>query len=111
MLRTGARLLFFVATLYYILRTGARLLENVRVRRAGYAYRQPYAPFLQRYKMLSRRTWPAWPGPAREGVAELFGALFIDRDEYAFGVTKVFIRNPRTVRKAVRYVEQTAAKI
>uniref|UniRef100_H2YU17 Myosin motor domain-containing protein n=1 Tax=Ciona savignyi TaxID=51511 RepID=H2YU17_CIOSA len=34
------------------------LLENVRVRRAGFANRQPYSRFLQRYKMLSSYTWP-----------------------------------------------------
>jgi len=76
----------------------SRLLENVRVRRSGYAYRQLYAPFLHRYKMLTRCTWPTWHGPAREGVIELFTGLFITTDEFAMGVTKVFIRNPRTVR-------------
>uniref|UniRef100_A0A8C6MXV1 Myosin IA n=1 Tax=Mus spicilegus TaxID=10103 RepID=A0A8C6MXV1_MUSSI len=34
------------------------LLENVRVRRAGYAFRQGYKPFLERYRLLSRSTWP-----------------------------------------------------
>ncbi|NXJ31996.1 MYO1A protein, partial [Ciconia maguari] len=38
------------------------LMENVRVRRAGYAFRQLYGPFLERYKMLSPRTWPRWAG-------------------------------------------------
>lgn len=28
------------------------LLENVRVRRAGFAYRQPYARFLQRSEVM-----------------------------------------------------------
>ena len=32
------------------------LLENVRVRRAGYAFRQAYKPFLERYRLLSRST-------------------------------------------------------
>lgn len=41
------------------------LLENVRVRRAGYAFRQPYEPCLERYKMLCKQTWPHWRGPAR----------------------------------------------
>lgn len=44
------------------------LMENVRVRRAGYAFRQLYAPFLERYKMLSRRTWPRWNGGDRYGA-------------------------------------------
>lgn len=41
------------------------LLENVRVRRAGYAFRQGYKPFLERYRLLSRSTWPRWNGDDR----------------------------------------------
>lgn len=41
------------------------LMENVRVRRAGYAFRQTYEPCLERYKMLCKPTWPHWRGPAR----------------------------------------------
>lgn len=44
------------------------LMENVRVRRAGYAFRQLYGPFLQRYKMLNPRTWPRWDGGDRYGA-------------------------------------------
>uniref|UniRef100_A0A4W4FMA4 Myosin motor domain-containing protein n=1 Tax=Electrophorus electricus TaxID=8005 RepID=A0A4W4FMA4_ELEEL len=36
------------------------LMENVRVRRAGYAFRQAYEPCLERYKMLCKQTWPHW---------------------------------------------------
>lgn len=43
------------------------LMENVRVRRAGYAFRQLYSPFLQRYKMLGTKTWPRWAGGDRYG--------------------------------------------
>lgn len=41
------------------------LMENVRVRRAGYAFRQPYESCLERYKMLCKKTWPQWRGPTR----------------------------------------------
>lgn len=41
------------------------LMENVRVRRAGYAFRQLYGSFLERYKMLGSRTWPRWTGTDR----------------------------------------------
>jgi myosin-1 len=34
------------------------LLENVRVRRAGFAFRQTFERFVQRYKMLCQETWP-----------------------------------------------------
>ncbi|XP_077175611.1 unconventional myosin-Ib isoform X2 [Paroedura picta] len=75
------------------------LLENVRVRRAGYAFRQPYEPCLERYKMLCKQTWPHWRGPARAGVEVLFNDLEIPEEEYSFGRSKIFIRNPRTLFK------------
>ncbi|NXN71590.1 MYO1A protein, partial [Himantopus himantopus] len=73
------------------------LMENVRVRRAGYAFRQLYGPFLERYKMLSPRTWPRWTGGHREGAEVLLADLALPREELAFGHTKIFIRSPRTL--------------
>ncbi|XP_023682417.2 unconventional myosin-Ib-like [Paramormyrops kingsleyae] len=73
------------------------LMENVRVRRAGYAFRQPYEPCLERYKMLCKQTWPQWRGPAREGVEVLLTSLQIPKEEFSYGHTKIFIRNPRTL--------------
>uniref|UniRef100_A0A803YBX0 Myosin IB n=1 Tax=Meleagris gallopavo TaxID=9103 RepID=A0A803YBX0_MELGA len=75
------------------------LLENVRVRRAGYAFRQAYEPCLERYKMLCKQTWPHWRGPARTGVEVLFNELEIPEEEFSFGRSKIFIRNPRTLFK------------
>ncbi|XP_014810049.1 PREDICTED: unconventional myosin-Ib isoform X8 [Calidris pugnax] len=75
------------------------LLENVRVRRAGYAFRQAYEPCLERYKMLCKQTWPHWRGPARDGVKVLFNELKIPEEEFSFGRSKIFIRNPRTLFK------------
>lgn len=75
------------------------LLENVRVRRAGYAFRQPYDPCLERYKMLCKQTWPHWKGPARVGVEVLLNDLEIPKEEFSFGRSKIFIRNPRTLFK------------
>ncbi|XP_004466213.2 unconventional myosin-Ia [Dasypus novemcinctus] len=73
------------------------LLENVRVRRAGYAYRQGYRPFLERYRLLSRSTWPRWSGGDREGVEKVLGELSMAPEELAFGKTKIFIRSPKTL--------------
>lgn len=73
------------------------LMENVRVRRAGYAFRQLYRPFLQRYKMLNPRTWPRWDGGDREGTEVLLAGLQFPSEELAFGHTKIFIRSPRTL--------------
>lgn len=103
------------------------LMENVRVRRAGYAFRQLYSPFLQRYKMLGTKTWPRWSGSdrygghrtrgashsptaagwrglsslvpplCREGTEVLLSELKLPPEELAYGYTKIFIRSPRTV--------------
>ncbi|NXX43276.1 MYO1A protein, partial [Tricholaema leucomelas] len=86
------------------------LMENVRVRRAGYAFRQLYSSFLGRYKMLSPRTWPRWAGGDREGTEVLMEDLAFPAEELAFGHTKIFIRSPRTLfdlekRRQERVVE------
>ncbi|XP_057707924.1 unconventional myosin-Ib isoform X3 [Corythoichthys intestinalis] len=73
------------------------LMENVRVRRAGYAFRQAYEPCLERYKMLCKRTWPHWRAPAREGVEVLMADLQVPTEEFSYGRSKIFIRNPRTL--------------
>ncbi|KAM4608356.1 unconventional myosin-Ib isoform 1-T1 [Polymixia lowei] len=73
------------------------LMENVRVRRAGYAFRQAYEPCLERYKMLCKQTWPHWRGPAREGVEVLMADRQVPTEEFAYGRSKIFIRNPRTL--------------
>ncbi|KAK3106305.1 hypothetical protein FSP39_017437 [Pinctada imbricata] len=71
------------------------LMENVRVKRAGYAFRQVYSVFLYRYKMLAKDTWPHWKGEAQEGVRKILQAQEIPEEEFAFGKTKIFIRNPK----------------
>lgn len=72
------------------------LLENVRVRRAGFVHRQRYDKFLQRYKMISEYTWPNFRGSPKEGVEVLMDILNY-RDDVQFGRTKLFIRSPRTL--------------
>jgi myosin I len=76
------------------------LLENVRVRRAGFAYRAEFARFLTRYKKLSRKTWGLqgeFNGPAQDGCATLLRDLGLDAAQWQLGKTKVFIRHPETV--------------
>lgn len=73
------------------------LMENLRVRRAGFAYRRPYEAFLHRYKCLSLQTWPNHRGPAKEGVQSIVCALGYNPDEYRMGKTKIFIRFPKTL--------------
>ncbi|BES95755.1 Myosin tail [Nesidiocoris tenuis] len=73
------------------------LIETVRVRRCGFCHRQSYTSFLNRYKMLSLHTWPAWHGIPIEGVSYLLRDLPIPSGEFAFGRTNLFIRSPRSV--------------
>uniref|UniRef100_A0A3P9PAZ3 Unconventional myosin-Ih-like n=1 Tax=Poecilia reticulata TaxID=8081 RepID=A0A3P9PAZ3_POERE len=71
------------------------LMEHLRVRRAGFAYRRKYEIFLQ-YKALCPDTWPNWKGTPAEGVRCLIKHLGYKTDEYKLG-TKIFIRHPRTL--------------
>ncbi|XP_015522437.2 unconventional myosin IC isoform X1 [Neodiprion pinetum] len=73
------------------------LMENLRVRRAGFAYRRPYEQFLQRYKALCPETWPRYHGAAKDGVQTLVCHLGYENDEYRMGNTKLFIRSPKTL--------------
>lgn len=73
------------------------LMENLRVRRAGFAYRRHYEAFLKRYKCLSPMTWPFYNGSDKDGVHELMQYLKLTSDEYKMGLTKVFIRFPKTI--------------
>ncbi|XP_076338639.1 unconventional myosin-Ic-like isoform X2 [Tachypleus tridentatus] len=75
------------------------LMENLRVRRAGFAYRRPYEGFLKRYKCLCPVTWPNYQGNAKDGVEKLVNHLGYQPDDYRMGKTKLFIRLPRTLFK------------
>ncbi|XP_030384214.1 unconventional myosin ID [Scaptodrosophila lebanonensis] len=73
------------------------LLENVRVRRAGFVNRQRYDKFLLRYKMISQYTWPNFrAGSDRDGVRVLIEEKGFAQD-VKYGHTKIFIRSPRTL--------------
>jgi myosin-1 len=72
------------------------LMENLRVRRAGYCNRQLYEIFVARYKMLSARTWPVWRKDMKEGTAILIETLGLNK-AVAFGKTKLFVKEPSTL--------------
>uniref|UniRef100_A0A8C9KFZ7 Myosin IF n=1 Tax=Panthera tigris altaica TaxID=74533 RepID=A0A8C9KFZ7_PANTA len=73
------------------------LKENIRVRRAGFAYRRQFSKFLQRYAILTPETWPQWRGDERQGVQHLLRAVNMDPDQYQMGSTKVFVKNPESL--------------
>jgi len=72
------------------------LLENVRVRRAGFAFRQEYTRFLQRYKMLCDRTWPNYRGSEQDGVKLILQKFDLSKD-VTFGNTKLFVQSPESL--------------
>uniref|UniRef100_A0A665WNW2 Osteoclast-stimulating factor 1 n=1 Tax=Echeneis naucrates TaxID=173247 RepID=A0A665WNW2_ECHNA len=73
------------------------LRENIRVRRAGFAYRRIFNKFLMRYAILTVETWPCWRGPEQQGVLHLLRSVNMDNDQYQMGRTKVFIKNPESL--------------
>jgi len=77
------------------------LLENIRVRRAGFCYRQTFEKFLFRFYLLSRRTSYAgeytWQGDHLSGARCILEDSGISRDEWQIGNSKVFLRHPETL--------------
>ncbi|XP_075995449.1 unconventional myosin-Ig [Genypterus blacodes] len=73
------------------------LLENVRVRRAGFAFRQLYPRFLQRYKMTCEYTWPNHLMTTDREAVEAIINQHGFQDDVAYGQTKLFVRTPRSL--------------
>ncbi|KIM88855.1 hypothetical protein PILCRDRAFT_3023 [Piloderma croceum F 1598] len=77
------------------------LQENIRVRRAGFAYRNTFEKMVERFYLLSPATSYAgeytWTGDARSGCQQILKDTGIAADEWQMGVTKAFIKNPETL--------------
>ncbi|XP_063782260.1 unconventional myosin-Ie isoform X1 [Pseudophryne corroboree] len=73
------------------------LKENIRVRRAGYAYRRVFKKFLLRYAILTKETWPSWRGDEKQGVLHLLHSVNIEPDQFQLGKTKIFIKAPESL--------------
>jgi len=77
------------------------LQENVRIRRAGFASRQTFDKFVERFYLLSPKTSYAgeytWSGDAKSGVRQILKDTSIPAEEFQMGVTKVFIKTPETL--------------
>jgi myosin-1 len=77
------------------------LQENVRIRRAGFAYRQTFDKFVERFYLLSPKTSYAgdytWTGDAKSGVKQILKDTSIPQEEFQMGVTKAFIKAPETL--------------
>ena len=86
------------------------LLENVRVRRAGFAFRQDYTRFLMRYKILTKDTWPNYPGPDINGVKHILKSQGLDQD-VTYGNTKLFVQSPESLFQLEEVREKSLPKI
>lgn len=77
------------------------LQENIRVRRAGFAYRNTFEKVVERFYLLSPATSYAgdyiWQGDPKSGCERILTDTGIAKEEWQMGVTKAFIKNPETV--------------
>ncbi|KAI8391715.1 P-loop containing nucleoside triphosphate hydrolase protein [Radiomyces spectabilis] len=77
------------------------LCENIRVRRAGFAYRTTFEKFVERFYLLCPNTGYAgeyiWHGDAVSGAMEILKHNNIPADEWQMGTSKIFIRHPETI--------------
>jgi myosin I len=77
------------------------LQENVRIRRAGFAYRQSFEKFVDRFFLLSPATSYAgeytWQGSYEEAVRQILKDTSIPKEEWQMGTTKAFIKSPETL--------------
>ncbi|KAG1754947.1 P-loop containing nucleoside triphosphate hydrolase protein [Suillus paluster] len=95
------------------------LQENIRVRRAGFAYRNTFEKMVERFYLLSPSTSYAgeytWQGDTKSGCEQILRDTGIAKDEWQMGVTKAFIKNPETLfaleTMRDRYWHNMAARI
>ncbi|KAK6215010.1 hypothetical protein QIS74_08029 [Colletotrichum tabaci] len=77
------------------------LQENVRIRRAGFAYRQTFEKFVDRFFLLSPATSYAgeytWQGSYQDAVKQILKDTSIPKEEWQMGTTKAFIKSPETL--------------
>ncbi|KAJ6443079.1 myosin-1 [Purpureocillium lavendulum] len=77
------------------------LQENVRIRRAGFAYRQAFDKFVDRFFLLSPATSYAgeytWQGSYEDAVKQILKDTSIPKEEWQLGVSKAFIKAPETL--------------
>ncbi|CCC66989.1 hypothetical protein NCAS_0A04310 [Naumovozyma castellii] len=95
------------------------LQENVRIRRAGFAYRQTFEKFVERFYLLSPHCSYAgdytWQGETLDAVQHILNDASIPASEYQLGTTSVFIKTPETLfaleHMRDRYWHNMAARI
>lgn len=91
----------------------------MRIRRAGFAYRQVFEKFVERFYLLSPHCSYAgdytWQGDTLDAVKYILQDSSIPQQEYQLGVTSVFIKTPETLfaleHMRDRYWHNMAARI
>ncbi len=73
------------------------LKENIKIRRAGFCYRNFFEKFLKRFAILTLQTWPQWTGPTHQGIKLIMDSVNMDPQEWQLGKTKVFIKSPESL--------------
>ncbi|CAD2215714.1 myosin I [Angomonas deanei] len=91
------------------------LLENIKVRRAGFTYRNYFDRFVKQYKYIHSRTYPRpFEGTDREAAATILRALRdaahsegltiefrpslqVSEDDWQLGKNKLFIKKPQNI--------------
>jgi len=77
------------------------LKENVRVRRAGFAYRRPFDKFVKRYEILTEETSPRnrkqFRGNVQQAVEHILSSVGMEKSQYQLGKSKLFIKDPASL--------------
>ena len=73
------------------------LKENIRIRRAGFAYRRPFHKFLQRYAIITKETWPRWTGEPARGIKHVMDSVSMEPSQWQMGKSKIFIKAPESL--------------
>ncbi|ULU12341.1 hypothetical protein L3Y34_015571 [Caenorhabditis briggsae] len=73
------------------------LRENIRVRRAGFAYRRAFDKFAQRYAIVSPQTWPSFQGDQQRACEIICDSVHMEKSQYQMGRTKIFVKNPESL--------------
>jgi myosin-1 len=73
------------------------LKENIKVRRAGFCYRNTFEKFLKRFAILTKETFPRWNGRPQDGVSVIMESVSMDPKEWQLGAQKVFIKSPESL--------------
>jgi len=77
------------------------LLDNIKVKRAGFAFKTTFKKFMDRYYLISPSTAYAakniWKGSDYDGCRAILQDQPIAPTEWQLGKTKVFIRSPESL--------------